>query len=432
MTRLLSIVPFPPRLDAPQGGPRALAELLTRLAERMPVALVTLRTTTEPPVDEVLLERCDVVREIERPTPQRWIPPPCGHGRRARPPRARVGARAGSPAMHEAVAETARTWRPDVAQVEFGVMAQYVPSLPHALPTVLVVHDLAEGSPVIDADADVGERLRERLDRRAWARFERDAFGRADVAVVFSERDRRLVQAVTSRPRVEVIPLGITPGAPLDPEGTEQAVVFVGSFVHPPNVDAARFLVTEILPHVRSAVPDVTTYIVGDAPPATIRQLAGDGVVVTGRVASVQPYLDRAAVVVAPVRLGGGMRVKVLDALGAGKALVATPLGVSGLAIDDGVHALVRDGAAPFGQAVAALLRDPGRRRALATSARAWAERSSSWEATADAYERSTRRSARLRATGRAQRESRDESPRCAAPAPIPPLPADIARPSGR
>ncbi len=389
MTRLLSIVPFPPRLDAPQGGPRALAELLTRLAERMPVALVTLRTTTEPPVDEVLLERCDVVREVERPTPQRWT-------LRHRAATAAALARREpawahelrSPAMHEAVAETARTWRPDVAQVEFGVMAQYVPSLPHALPTVLVVHDLAEGSPVIPADADVGERLRERLDRRAWARFERDAFGRADVAVVFSERDGRLVQAVTSRPRVEVIPLGITPGAPLDPEGTEQAVVFVGSFVHPPNVDAARFLVTEILPHVRSAVPDVTTYIVGDAPPATIRQLAGDGVVVTGRVASVQPYLDRAAVVVAPVRLGGGMRVKVLDALGAGKALVATPLGVSGLAIDDGVHALVRDGAAPFGQAIAALLRDPARRRALATSARAWAERNSSWEATADAYER--------------------------------------------
>jgi glycosyltransferase involved in cell wall biosynthesis len=274
-----------------------------------------------------------------------------------------------------------------VAQVEFGVMAQYTPSLPPALPTVLVVHDLAEGSPAIPGDADLGERLRERLDRRAWARFERDAFGAADVAVVFSERDGRLVRAVTSRPRVEVIPLGIRLGAPLDPEGTDRAVVFVGSYVHPPNVDAARFLVTEILPHVRRAVPDVTAYVVGDAPPPAIRELAGDGVVVTGRVASVEPYLDRAAVVVAPVRLGGGMRVKVLDALGAGKAVVATPLGVSGLGLDDGVHALVREGAAPLGQAIAALLRDPERRRALGTSARAWAA-GRSWEATADAYER--------------------------------------------
>jgi glycosyltransferase involved in cell wall biosynthesis len=274
-----------------------------------------------------------------------------------------------------------------VAQVEFGVMAQYVRSLPPGLPTVLVVHDLAQGSPLITGDADLGDRLRERLDRRAWARFERDAFGGADVAVVFSERDGRLVRAVTPRPRVEVIPLGIRLAAPLDPEGTEQAVVFVGSFVHPPNVDAARFLVTEILPHVRSAVPEVTAYVVGDAPPPAIRELAGDGVVVTGRVASVEPYLERAAVVVAPVRLGGGMRVKVLDALGAGKALVATPLGVSGLGIEDGVHALVREGSAPLGQAIAALLRDPGRRRALGTSARAWAA-GSSWEATAEAYER--------------------------------------------
>lgn len=389
MTRLLSIVPFPPRLDAPQGGPRALAELLTRLAERMPVALVTLRTTTEPPVDDLLLERCDVVREVERPTPQRWT-------FRHRAATAAALARREpawahelrSQAMHEAVAEVARTWRPDVAQIEFGVMAQYVPSLPETLPTVLVVHDLAQGSPLIPGDADVGERLRERLDRRAWARFERDAFDGADVAVVFSERDGRLVREVTPRPRVEVIPLGITLAPALDPVGTERAVVFVGSFVHPPNVDAARFLVTEILPHVRSDVPDVTTYVVGDAPPPAIRQLAGDGVVVTGRVASVAPYLDRAAVVVAPVRLGGGMRVKVLDALGAGKALVATPLGVSGLAIDDGVHALVREGTAPLGQAIATLLRDPDRRRAVATSARTWAEGNASWDATADAYER--------------------------------------------
>ena len=107
---------------------------------------------------------------------------------------------------------------------------------------MLVVHDLIAGSPLLDDGAGIGERLRERLDRRAWARFEPDAVRTADVVVVFSARDRRLVEAVTSRPRVEVIPLGIRLGEALDPVGSEQAVVFVGSFVHPPNVDAARFL----------------------------------------------------------------------------------------------------------------------------------------------------------------------------------------------
>jgi polysaccharide biosynthesis protein PslH len=389
MTRLLSIVPFPPRLDAPQGGPRALAELLTRLAERMPVSLIALRAAPEPPVDDALLDRCELVRVVARPTPQRWT-------LRQRIATAASLARGvpawahelAAPEMHEAVADVARTWRPDVAQVDFGVMGQYLPSVPTGIPTVLVVHDLIAGSPLLDDDAGVGERLRERLDRRAWGRFDATAFRRSDAVVVFSARDRRLVEAASGRTPVQVIPLGIRLGRALDPVGSEPAVVFVGSFVHPPNVDAARFLAREILPRVRSRRPETTAYIVGDAPPREVRELAGDSVVVTGRVPAVEPYLDRAAVVAAPVRLGGGMRVKVLDALGAGKAVVSTALGVSGLSVEDGEHVLVRERPEEFAEAIAGLVASPDRRRELGRAARAWAETHTSWEATADAYER--------------------------------------------
>jgi polysaccharide biosynthesis protein PslH len=133
-------------------------------------------------------------------------------------------------------------------------------------------------------------------------------------------------------------------------------------------------------------VPDATLEIVGDAPPAAVRALAGDGVVVTGHVADARPHLDGAAVVAAPLRLGGGMRVKVLEALAAGKATVATPRAAAGLELVPGTHALLADRDADLSDALAQLLEDPERRRRMGSAARDWAATHLAWEVAVAAY----------------------------------------------
>ena len=115
--------------------------------------------------------------------------------------------------------------------------------------------------------------------------------------------------------------------------------------------------------------------------------MANRSVVVTGRVPDVTPYLDRAAVVVVPLRLGGGMRVKVLEALGAGKAVVASSLAVEGLDVVDGEHVLLAETDQQFSDAIVQLLSDPTRRKALAAHAYAWAHAHLGWERSIAAYE---------------------------------------------
>ncbi len=150
-------------------------------------------------------------------------------------------------------------------------------------------------------------------------------------------------------------------------------MLFVGSFGHPPNIDAAIRLARGIFPGVRARVPEATLEIVGDAPPQAVRRLAGEGIVVTGRVADVRPHLDNAAVVAAPLRLGGGMRVKVLESLAAGKAMVATPRAVAGLGLEPGTHALIAESDGELSDALVSLLGDPELRRRMGRAARSLA-----------------------------------------------------------
>jgi glycosyltransferase involved in cell wall biosynthesis len=205
---------------------------------------------------------------------------------------------------------------------------------------------------------------------------------------VFTERDRRAIAALASTTPIVRIPLGMDlPAQPLDPLGHAPNVLFVGNFAHPPNVDAAERLVHEIFPRVREHYRDATLTVVGDRPAAQLRQLAPEYVEITGRVPDVGPYLDRAAVVAAPLRIGGGMRIKVLEALAAGKPVVASPLATEGLDLHDGEQIVLAESDQQFVEAIVALLADPARRARIARSARAWACAHLGWESSVAAYE---------------------------------------------
>ncbi|HUF36389.1 MAG TPA: glycosyltransferase family 4 protein [Gemmatimonadales bacterium] len=389
--RLLALAPFVPRLDATHGGSRAVAELLARLGERHRVALLALRAEGEPPVDPLLRNRCEMVREVHRPGE--------ADGGHAATLRVALGLAAGTPmwasrwsvtAFRSMAADLVRSWNPDIVQAEYHVMAQYFERLPGHAPRVL--RQLEPGA------ASAGERSAQRrgpsrllgpLDHRAWKCYESRAMAGADTVVALTDRDRESLLPLAGDTPVVVIPLGVPiPGRAADPAGRDPSMVlFVGNFIHPPNRDAAERLVTGILPLLRARYPRAVVRIVGPHPPPALVTGAAPGVTVTGEVADVRPHLDDAAVVVAPIRLGGGMRVKVAEALAAGKAVVATPLAAEGLSAKDGEHLLIAETDDAIAEAIAVLLRDPSRRTALAARAREFATTALGWDGPVAAFE---------------------------------------------
>ena len=177
------------------------------------------------------------------------------------------------------------------------------------------------------------------------------------------------------------------PAQPLNPLGSgPPSILFVGGFGHPPNVDAALRLARVVLPIIRHERPDVRLELVGSSPPPEIRALASDWVHVAADVPSVTPYLDQASVVVAPLTIGGGLRVKVLEAMAAGKAVVGSSRAADGLSARPGREIIVADGEAETARAVLALLNDAATREAVAQAARAWAERELAWSTMAGRY----------------------------------------------
>jgi glycosyltransferase involved in cell wall biosynthesis len=392
-SRLLFAVPFPPRLDGDHGGSRTIAHLLAVLAGRHQIGLLYLRSADEPELDPALAARCAWAESVRR-GPARADP-----WRAGRRLRLSAGLLRHRPTWvtRWRVAEYARRlraisreWEPSLIQLEFHVMGQYLDALADCpAPRVLVEHE-----PGVAAACDRWEhstgigRLVARWDLAAWRRYEPAVLNGVQAAVVFTQRDQAAVEGLAST-RVVRIPLGITIGPePLDPVGAQPpALLFVGNYMHPPNVDAAIRLASGIFPGVRAVIPGVQLHLVGSRPPASLQRLAGDGVVVMGTVPDVTPYLDRAAVVVVPLRLGGGMRVKVLEALAAGKAVVASARAVEGLELVHGRELLLAESDEDFTDGIVRLLSDPISRRALSAHARQWATANLGWERVAAAYE---------------------------------------------
>jgi glycosyltransferase involved in cell wall biosynthesis len=252
--------------------------------------------------------------------------------------------------------------------------------LPRELPTVLTEHEVQCPRPI---DWQCGSpvewprwAIRE-ADQRRWPAYQRSVWRRFDRIQVFSERDANLVAkfAPDVLERVRLNPFGIDLPQRADPDREERGLVlFAGNFTHPPNVDAAVWLASEIMPRLRARYDGVRLVLIGTSAPREVRALAAWDVQVLGEVRAIAPYLEAAAVVLAPVRSGGGMRMKVLYALASGKAVVTTRRGAEGLLFDSKQPPLVvaEDAETIAGEA-ARLLEDDALRRALAERARAFA-----------------------------------------------------------
>ncbi|MGH7392428.1 MAG: glycosyltransferase [Candidatus Rokuibacteriota bacterium] len=235
---------------------------------------------------------------------------------------------------------------------------------------------------------------------RKMERFERDACRRFTGVVAVSDSDKAVFQAFGAR-RVFTIPTAVDadyfrPGS--GPSGGP-ALVFTGSMDWLPNEDAILFFADEILPRIATRVPDVTFTIVGRTPsPQLVRRLQDrPGITVTGRVDDIRPYVERAAVYVVPLRIGGGTRIKLYEAMAMGKAIVSTPVGAEGLPVRDGEHLVLADKADAFAEAVVELLFDADRRQRLQQAARRFVEGDCGWSTAAAAFATACRAVARER-----------------------------------
>ncbi len=216
-------------------------------------------------------------------------------------------------------------------------------------------------------------------ESKAFHRLEAKAIAGADLIAVLSEKDAQRLPAPAKRS--VMCPNGIDPTPPLPP-GSHPVAVFVALMSWAPNEDAALFTVNEIWPLVRTHNDGAELRLVGRNPTAKVQALAAQDVVVTGTVADVEPHLAAARVALAPLRAGGGSRLKILEALNAGRPVVATTIGAEGLEDLIGEGVIVADDPTAFAEAVTALLNDPARAGELGARGHAAIARSYAWDAT--------------------------------------------------
>jgi glycosyltransferase involved in cell wall biosynthesis len=271
----------------------------------------------------------------------------------------------------------------DLVQIESLEMAAYLPIIQSRRPPVRVIYDS------FNAEFDL-QRLMFDIDRRnptrlpsalyslvQWRRltgFERYICQKVDRVIAVSEADAQAFHRLTDKAVVDVVPNGIYASEYARPLGSlelgSSALLFTGTMNYRPNVDAVLWFTDNVLSEIRKAVPDARLFIVGNKPHDRlngIRQRAD--VEVTGYVQDVLPFLHSAAVYVAPLRMGSGTRLKLLQAMAAGCAIVSTTVGAQGLDVTSGQEMILADDAMSFAQATVTLLRDAALRRELAKAA---------------------------------------------------------------
>jgi glycosyltransferase involved in cell wall biosynthesis len=220
------------------------------------------------------------------------------------------------------------------------------------------------------------------LQARQVRRVEREWCPRFPLNVAVSDRDAESLRAIAPGACVETVPNGVDLRYFQPRDGEHRGVAFVGGTTWYPNRDALAFFAREILPEVRRRAGAVPVWWIGRSTEDDRRQFGeACGIDLTGYLDDIRPHLGRAACYVVPLRVGGGTRLKILDAWAMGKAVVTTSVGCEGLRAVDGENALIRDDPSTFAEAVVSLIGDPARASRIGAAARATVERHYGWDA---------------------------------------------------
>lgn len=213
----------------------------------------------------------------------------------------------------------------------------------------------------------------------------------ADRVLAVSEADRKVFAQVIDPAKITVIPTGVDVDyfRPETAAENGQTLVFTGSMDWMPNEDAVFWFVENIMPRIRHDVPEVSLLVVGRRPSERLKALAAraKGLVVTGQVEDIRPFVREASVYVVPIRVGSGTRLKIFEAMAMGKAVVSTAVGAEGLPVQHGRNIILADEPEDFTRQVVTLLKDPEKRKALGLAARQLVETEYSWPAVAARFE---------------------------------------------
>lgn len=297
-----------------------------------------------------------------------------------------------SDVMRDEIKRTLEQRSPDIVVCDFLVPAVNLPDTDE-VPTVLFQHNV---------EAEIWRRhtnvednpLKKWYFRQQWQkaeRFEGKECKRFDRVVAVSENDREIFEVRYELEDVKVVETGVDTEY-YKPTGRRPQksnhLVFTGSMDWRPNEDAMVWFVEEILPRIRQEVPDATLSIVGRRPTSTVEELETSykGVSVTGRVPDVRPYLEEASVFVCPLRIGGGTRLKVYEAMAMELPVVSTKVGIEGLPLSDGEELLVTDDAEVFAEKVGQLLKDSSKARNLAQHAASRVRNDFGWHRSARSF----------------------------------------------
>ncbi len=390
--KLLFVTPYlpsPPKF----GGQRRLHGLMRAAADEHEVSVVALADPSEDAAESVRATReyCRRVVTVN------------GSWRYARGARKRAiqVATLLSPWSYEWAAYRARALQSeldalasqesfDVIQFEFAQMAIYrAPSTRKRPVVVLDEHNIEFDVVRRTAEADVGavRRAFSTVNWRKLRREERASWRRFDGCVLTSTRDREMLLSEQPGVRSCVVPNGVdveefAPDPRQAPE--PDTVLFFGAVGYYPNTDGLLFFLREVWPILEKSRPGIRLRIVGPDPPAVIASWAGPAVEVTGYVEDIRAAIAAASVVVVPLRIGGGTRLKVVEAMALGKAMVSTTIGAEGIDVVHGRHALIADGAADFARSVLRLLDNRSLAGRLGSAARQLAVERYSWRAATD------------------------------------------------
>jgi glycosyltransferase involved in cell wall biosynthesis len=299
--------------------------------------------------------------------------------------------------LQRSVRELLGTYPFDVVNVEFPFLAHlrldHAPAGSARPLQVLDEHNIESDLARQQAGADQGflRRFHNAVNWPKLQREEMDAFGRFDGVTFCSEADEQRARNLVPSVRSAVVPNAVDidefrPSTDLSaPDG--QTIMFFGAINYFPNVDGLLYLLHEIWPLIEQSHPRAKLKIVGQHPTREILAFRGPRIEVTGKVDDLRPHLASAAVTVVPLRLGGGTRFKILEAMAMARPVVSTSLGAEGIGARPGKEILIADDPASFAQAVGRVLDDGALAAELSGRGRALVQERYSWEASAQRLE---------------------------------------------
>jgi polysaccharide biosynthesis protein PslH len=291
--------------------------------------------------------------------------------------------------MHQFATELNNRTPYDFIQVEGVMMAQYAENGHNSL-RIFDMHN-------VESDLLMRYAQNERnLAKKTYAyltavklkRYEINACKKFDRVLVCSNEDKAILRKYGIQTSIHILPNGVDCDyfSSVESQPTINDIVFVGSMDYHANISGVTYFVKSILPLIWKKRPDIRFVIVGKNPPKSLQELSSDKIIVTGLVPDVRPYVTRSRVVVVPLLVGGGTRLKILEAMALGKSIVSSSQGAEGINVVNGEHIILSDNPDKFASEVLSLFDNPLKCDYLGRNARKFVLKHYSWSAINDSF----------------------------------------------